>query len=450
MMEVDMWRLASHTTLVLMLMGQVLPSLELTFVRHDIQQSYPRPWSISAADVDGDSDMDVVSHAYEGQDISWWENNGSQSFTRHTIASPILPLDIQTCDLDGDGDVDVVAALYGENRYAWYENDGSGHFTGHTIGNWNGPTRSFVVDLDQDGDMDVLAVACVGYPFGPDQLEADDLQAGRMGWFENDGNENFTQHILKDGWDHANSVHAADLDGDADLDVIATAGWAHQLCWFENDGNQNFTEHVIISGWGSPGSAWAVDLDQDGDADLLATACNVGQVAWFENDSSHQFTQHIIASGFQRPHMVRPADLDQDGDIDLVTTAVYGNEIAWFENQGDQTFVKHVIAGNYSGACGICLVDLDKDNDVDILSAGDLGYRISWWEQVAAGIAEELPTSPRNRGRPTVLSRSQAGTLPPGCRMLDACGRVVPAAGRPGVYFLQSGGRVVEKVLRLD
>ena len=36
-------------------------------------------------------------------------------------------------DVDGDGDMDVLSASYNDDKIAWYENDGSQNFTAHII-----------------------------------------------------------------------------------------------------------------------------------------------------------------------------------------------------------------------------------------------------------------------------------------------------------------------------
>ena len=36
-------------------------------------------------------------------------------------------------DVDGDGDMDVLSASSGDDKIAWYENDGNENFTSHTI-----------------------------------------------------------------------------------------------------------------------------------------------------------------------------------------------------------------------------------------------------------------------------------------------------------------------------
>ena len=38
--------------------------------------------SVYAADVDGDGDVDALSASYTDDTVAWYENDGSQSFTR--------------------------------------------------------------------------------------------------------------------------------------------------------------------------------------------------------------------------------------------------------------------------------------------------------------------------------------------------------------------------------
>ena len=63
-------------------------------------------------------------------------------------------------DLDSDGDEDILSASRNDNKIAWYENDGSQSFTTHTISTTaGGPFSVYAVDMDSDGDIDVLSGA---------------------------------------------------------------------------------------------------------------------------------------------------------------------------------------------------------------------------------------------------------------------------------------------------
>ena len=78
---------------------------------------------VSATDVDGDDDVDVVSTDYYS--VDWYENNGSESFAAHEVGSVNQGRAVVAADLDGDGDQDILAASSNDNTVRWLENDGS-------------------------------------------------------------------------------------------------------------------------------------------------------------------------------------------------------------------------------------------------------------------------------------------------------------------------------------
>ncbi len=72
--------------------------------------------------------MDVLSASGFDHKIVWYENDGSQNFTAHTITtSAIGGFSVFAADVDSDGDMDVLSASHGDHKVAWYENKG-GHF----------------------------------------------------------------------------------------------------------------------------------------------------------------------------------------------------------------------------------------------------------------------------------------------------------------------------------
>ena len=58
-----------------------------TFTEYSISTSADGGFSVYAADVDGDGDMDVLSASYNVDKIAWYENDGSESFTEHAIST---------------------------------------------------------------------------------------------------------------------------------------------------------------------------------------------------------------------------------------------------------------------------------------------------------------------------------------------------------------------------
>ena len=88
--------------------------------------------SVFAADMDGDGDMDIVSASYSDDTIAWYENNGAAdpSWSAANIAtSADGATSVFVADMDNDGDMDIVSASSNDDTIAWYENDGSENFT---------------------------------------------------------------------------------------------------------------------------------------------------------------------------------------------------------------------------------------------------------------------------------------------------------------------------------
>ena len=65
-------------------------------------------------------------------------------------------------DVDNDGDIDVLSASLDDDKIVWYENDGASDpsFTARTITTSDdGAISVYAVDIDNDGDMDVLSAS---------------------------------------------------------------------------------------------------------------------------------------------------------------------------------------------------------------------------------------------------------------------------------------------------
>jgi len=128
---------------------------------------------VYATDLDGDGDADtlasysVTTAPPESNTIyliNWFENtNGLGSF------GPAQPIafgagggnSVDVADLDGDTDVDVLTTSFSHNKVAWYENtDGAGTFSAQKIvGLTSGAHAAWAVDVDGDGHLDVLGTS---------------------------------------------------------------------------------------------------------------------------------------------------------------------------------------------------------------------------------------------------------------------------------------------------
>ena len=345
-------------------------SSQPTFTDYTISISADGVNTVFAVDLDGDSDLDVVSASYNDDKIAWYENDGSEIFTEHVIStSADGVISAYPADVDGDGDMDVLSASFedGQLPMAWYENDGTGNFTVQGISTTvNGAWVVHAADVDGDGDMDVLSGS---------------VNDNTIAWYENNGSENFTQYVISASIMGVNSIYVADVDGDGDMDVLSASSNDSKIVWHENDGSENFTEYVISTSADGANTVYVVDLDGDSDLDVLSASYNDDKIAWYENDGSENFTEHVISTIALGARSVYAADVDGDGEMDVLSGSVNDNKIAWYENDGSENFTEHVISTIALGVRSVYAVDLDGDSDLDVLSASYNDDKITWYEQ---------------------------------------------------------------------
>ena len=131
---------------------------------------------------------------------------------------------------------------------------------------------------------------------------------------------------------------------------MASARTDREIAWYENDGQQTFTEHVIAANVIFPGSVLIVDLDADGNSDVLSLSST--GILWLQNDGSENFIRNDIPTTFVGARgALFAADMDGDGDTDLLTGIGFNDdETAWYENDGAENFTRHIISTEVSAS----------------------------------------------------------------------------------------------------
>jgi hypothetical protein len=301
-------------------------------------------------DVNRDGRPDVVIVDNLRGDLWWFENPGrgkiTQPWARHRITTPKeVPgaYDVALADIDGDGDLDVAASSWRfGNRFDWFENAGTpgdgSRWVRHLIDEAQETRTVAFADFNGDGRPDLLGSARVG---------------NLVVWYENPGRPatgRWKRHVIDDRTQLPVHGHPVDLDGDGDLDVVMAFGLAgtagskdtHQVVWYENVGKpgkgETWKKHVVADSFEQGFEAVAADLDGDGDLDIIATAWGPrGRLVWFENpgDPRGKWKMHVIKDNWPMANQVIVADLDKDGRLDIAASAERGaNEVRWWRNEG--------------------------------------------------------------------------------------------------------------------
>lgn len=395
---------------------------DLSFTRHIISTTNTGIRCISAADVDGDDDVDILTATPDNDTLTWYENDGlpSPSFTEHILSTDRnRPNFVLGVDMDGDGDTDILTSSSLDDTVSYYENDGGSPpgFTERIItedpdgsqatppdGFADGVRQVFAADLDGDEDLDVGSAS-----------PEDDTVA----WYRNDGGSppGWTAFAVSEDPDGdgpldgtvpgARAIAAGDLDGDDDIDMVAGSWEGSTIAWYENDGGVTpvFTEHLlatfVLFNWPDDlANVWRLvtaDLDGDDSLDVLAARLTGGW-AWFHNDGGAPpaFAYRAVVSEECGGSSVHAADLDQDGDLDAAFASRWDDRVAWYENAPlsplwiGATFDEHIITqdpdgpgpqhGVADGARTTFTADIDGDGDTDVLWGARFNSTIAWEE----------------------------------------------------------------------
>jgi len=364
----------STLSFVLFLLSTFHAFSQASFIEHNITNSFSGTRSVYARDLNGDGFIDIVGGG--SNKICWWENDGNQNFTEHTIIenSGIIR-SVWAEDLNGDGKADILAAAWTNNQVEWWENMGNENFTQHIVdSSFKGAHTVEANDVNQDGFMDIL---CSGFDLN---------NQSEIAWWENNGNAEFTKHLISERFKRSPFIHGNDIDHDGDIDILACGETNGEVLWWENDGNENFAERMIDINYTAAHTVFARDLDLDGDMDILGAACLSSQFTWWENDGNQNFAKHPLTT-IVGALWIDASDLDRDGDNDLIGTGADG--AFWWENDGNQNFTRHEIEGDFRDGYCLIYVDMDSDTDFDLISAGRGCNKITWWENTLYNLGFE-------------------------------------------------------------
>jgi hypothetical protein len=323
--------------------------------RRTLADGMDRPRGFTLADLDGDGDPDLVvtvgSNFMGTPLLVWFENLGAGSFGPEIVitASESHPRSVEAADLDGDGDLDLL--LYNHVRSAvWFENLGGGAFGPRRpiVSDPGGLSGATACDIDGDGDLDAL-VSGQGQYF--------------LRWFENDGAGDFgTEHFIRSApiWFIANAPLAADVDGDGDVDAFTVDFEQEEIAWYENLGGGIFAPYVDINPnvW-FPAVLSAEDMDGDGDLDLIATqAFAFTALHWYENWTGpgpvvgRRYCSPAIANSTGVPGRVRARGSVAAADQALTLTATgLPPNVAGLFLVSPQAGLTHPVMGSQGALC---------------------------------------------------------------------------------------------------
>jgi len=268
-------------------------------------------------------------------------------------------------DLDGDGSLDLAAANEQGSSISVFLNDGAGVFHRLDPASPTGdyPTGGAIADFNHDGIFDVVTADYHGNSVsvllnhGGGQLAAKSTYPTVAGA-------------------ETSNLAVGDVDGDGDLDVIATNPQTASVSVFLGQGDGTLaagvTSPIGIAGDSEPYSAAIGDFDGNGTQDLAIADLVVGPtiVRLGNGDGTFQ-TDVLYGAGGVGPHILITTDINLDGILDLVSANRGSSDVSVLLGRGDGTFRKAIVSstGANTGPYSIAVADFNLDGVPDVVTA---------------------------------------------------------------------------------
>ncbi len=335
-----------------------------------------------------------------------FRNNGDGTFTDVTEQAGVAGKDAgysaSAADYDGDGDLDLYVCNYGPNELL--RNNGDGTFTDVTekagVGDPRFSLSGVWLDIDGDGDDDLYVCNYLEYDAGkfrayyaatnfPGPLSYNG-QPDTM--YRNNGDGTFTDVTKEAGLFFAQgrgmSATAADFNNDGRMDIYV-ANDAMENNYFENKGGGKFADEGLTTGlaFGQNGQGVSSmgpavgDVNRDGRLDLLIPDMDyMSLLVWRDGVYEDQVNRSNIAviCGQYTGWGGVLLDYDNDGWLDVFIANghphhEYPENAVLARNDGTGVFVDVAWqAGDYFKtkkwySRGAAYLDIDDDGDIDLL-----------------------------------------------------------------------------------
>ncbi|MDP8208802.1 MAG: T9SS type A sorting domain-containing protein [Candidatus Electryonea clarkiae] len=306
---------------------------------------------IEVGDIDNDGDKDILLAGRNVIDrryylITWLENRNMEfDFVNNVIeyGEGSRCKNVDLVDIDNDNDLDIFAEVsLGFGYLFYYENLDNGNFIDSSV-YWQ-PCWDFDTgDIDNDGDLDFV----VGQY--NDQVH--------FSWWENDGEQQFEENIITTFEDEENpgATTLIDIDSDGDLDIFGQLEsrfnyeFSLYLFWYENDGLQDFTFHVIDTVYDYRSKITAGDLNEDGYMDLVNNCNRHNFINYYLcSPNDHQPNDFVLLEPRNRESYSAEQlqetsfSWEESSDADSLAEVMYYLFELDLYHHGDDTLIEHV------------------------------------------------------------------------------------------------------------
>ncbi len=327
-----------------------------------------QPDVTAIGDLDGDGDRDLATATDNPDKISILFNAGNGTFTGPVnvqLGNSTSPHAPQIGDLDGDGDADIAVTLKDNNQVQIVVNNGGTFSPGATFAVGAEPRDMDIADFDNDGDLDLVT---------------GNRSGNNISVLRNNGGLSFTVTNIAAGLE-PREVAVGDVTGDGLADIAVAAHDSRQVIVFRGTGGAAFVQHLTLSPSNEKPEGVAIaNLDGNAALDIVATADNNDvefAYVFLNNGTTFGGAQSFNLGGGIDTGSIVAGDFDLDGDNDIATANQGSANISVLANNGAGSFGPAQLITVGSQPNHITAGFLDGNNSLDLVTPNEGSANVS-------------------------------------------------------------------------
>jgi hypothetical protein len=273
-------------------------------------------WSVSIADLNGDSYLDIVIANKGDNSVSVLLGNSAGTFAQapdSPYSVGVEPRSVAIADLNKDGYLDIVTANYESNSVsillgcsgvAFSQSKNSPYSVG------TNPYSVVIGDLNKDGYLDIVTAN-----YGAHSISA--LLGNSVGTFSQAPNSPYSVGV------QPHSIAIPDLNKDGYLDIVVVNSGSNSISVLLGNSAGTFSQapNSPYTTGENPVSVAIADLNKDNNLDIVIANHGAHSVSVLLGNSAGTFflSSNFPYSAATYPTSVKIADLNKDGNLDIVT-----------------------------------------------------------------------------------------------------------------------------------